>query len=102
MKDEVFESIYRLYPKKMGKSKGLQKYKKQVKTEKDQNDLKRAIHSFIKYHENRGTEEQFIPYFSTFMTSWRDWLEDDTGSCTETKTSGHFRTQAMMILNGEI
>lgn len=74
-----FESLYKQYPRKMGKDTGIKKCKTQIKTEIDYNNLKKAIDKFNRYHSSKGTDEQFIPYFGTFMNSWRSWLDDETG-----------------------
>ena len=110
-KEQTFEIIYSFYPRKMGKSAGYKKYQKNIKTLQDQNDLLVAIHRFVDYHKKRKTDPEFIPYFSTFMTNWKDWLCPDTGEVTlssqattqKTKEqSSHYRSQAELILAGEI
>lgn len=108
--DLSFDAIYRLYPRKMGKSQGKKRFEKQIKTDQDRFNLVLAIERFVIYHEKRGTDVEFIPYFSTFMSHWTDWLDDSTGTgaigTKETQKakeqSGHYRTQAEKILKGEI
>lgn len=79
------ERLYQLYPRKMGKTVGMKKAKAQVKTLKDYDDLESAIKRFAAYLRAKGTEPQYIPYFQTFMTSWRDWLDPDAGRVTLTQ-----------------
>lgn len=77
-----FEPLYKKYPKKVGKSKGLEKAERQIKTQEEFDQLSQAIDKFKKHHEAEQTEPKFVPYFSTFMSTWRDWLDDDTGRST--------------------
>jgi hypothetical protein len=74
-----FESIYKLYPRKQGKLSGIKKCKSQIKTQTDYEDLQKAVQAFLKYHQRSSTLPEFIPYFSTFMSSWQEWLLPETG-----------------------
>ncbi len=69
-----FEILYKMYPRKEGKSAGFKKCEK-IKTQKEYDLLKRAIEIYSAKVIREKTEIQFIKQFSTFMTSWRDWLE---------------------------
>lgn len=69
-----FDEIYKEYPRKLGKHQGIKKLAKEVKTDLDFQALTAAVHNFAKYHRAKGTEEKFIPYFSTFASNWRDWV----------------------------
>jgi len=73
------KSLYEKYPRKLGKAKGLAKASRDVKTEADFQALAVAITRFVEFHKKAGTEEKFIPHFSTFMSAWRDWTEPETG-----------------------
>jgi hypothetical protein len=74
-----FERLYQLYPRKLGKQEGLKKLKTHLKTPDDIQLFGSALTRFLKYHSDKGTDPQYIPYFSTFVSSWRDWIEEDTG-----------------------
>ena len=103
-----FDQIYADYPRKMGKTAGLKKARAQVKTLSAWADLRVAVSNFRRYHELRGTEPQYIPYFSTFMTSWRDWIELPEDPATPPSSpkarekSKHWRSQAQRIADGEL
>lgn len=73
------ERLYQLYPRKIGKTVGMKKAVRDVKSEQDYADLEAAIRRFTAHLRASGTEPQYIPYFQTFMTSWRDWLDPETG-----------------------
>lgn len=75
------EALYQKFPKKMGKAEGLKKLKKEVKSQDDFDAVLRAIDKFKAHHKQ--TDPQFIPYFSTFVSTWRDWLDPRTGSAPD-------------------
>lgn len=76
------ELLYQKYPRKQGKSLGLKKAKTQIKTQADFDALSSAIDAFCRHHKKLETQPEYIPYFSTFMASWKDWLEPETGKIT--------------------
>lgn len=75
-----FEEIYQLYPRHEGKSEGLKRCKKEIKTPEDFDLLKTAVTRYRTHVAKKKTEPEFIKLFSTFMTSWRDCLDQDFGS----------------------
>lgn len=77
------ERVYQEYPRKIGKGLGLKKLRSQIKTEQDLAELKRAVTRFREHHERQKTEPQFVPYFSTFVSQWRDWIDPLTGSAEQ-------------------
>lgn len=77
-----FEKVYDLYPRKEGKSKGLDKCKTEIKTDADYQALGEAVSRYKAHCEAEAIEPRFIKHFATFMGSWRDWLDDDVGKST--------------------
>lgn len=77
-----FDSVYQEYPRKEGKSKGIDKCQAQVKNEADFQALRSAISRYKAHCEGKGIEPQYIKHFSSFMASWRDWLDPATGTST--------------------
>lgn len=80
-----FDAIYQKYPKKEGKTKGLEKCRAQIKTQEEYNLLWLAVDRYVDLKKNE--DPKFLKKFDTFMTSWRDWLDDDAGQTTVTKSS---------------
>lgn len=79
------ELIYKSsYPRKIGKSEGLEILAKSVKTEQDLVDLETAVIRYADNCKRQGTEEKYIMHFSTFASRWRDWLDPDAGKATIT------------------
>ena len=69
------------YPRKIGKSKGMKKLIKEIKTEKDFYLLEKAVKNYAKHCEVQNTEIKYIKHFSTFVSEWKDWSnyeQDDT------------------------
>ncbi len=77
---ETLELAYRHYPRKLGKAKGMKIAWRDVKTQGDAEDLTTAIINYRKYLVANRVSSEFIKHFSTFMASWRDWLDEDHGT----------------------
>lgn len=75
-----FEKIYSIYPRKEGKRKGLECAKREIKTPEDFQSLEISICRYKAHLEANRFEAKYIKHFSTFMSSWRDWLDPDAGS----------------------
>lgn len=75
--DDELESIYSEYPRKVGKSDAFKRLKKSLKTKGDLDDLRTAVRRFGAYCVRKNTKKEYIPYFSTFASNWRDYLEAD-------------------------
>lgn len=75
-----FELLYKEYPRKEGKHQGMLTCRAQIKTEEDFLLLKQAITRYSEHVKKTAQELRFVKHFSTFMSSWRDWLEPDTGT----------------------
>lgn len=75
-----FEAIYKKYPRKDGKGGGLKICKAQVKTPEDFAALSHAVDRYAEHCKREISDPKFIRHFSTFMASWRDWLEPDAGT----------------------
>jgi hypothetical protein len=97
-----FEEIYKNYPRKVGKSEGIKRAKAKIKTEKDYQDLATAIERYRGYCKENGFEGKYIKQFSSFMSSWKDWLDPETGS-VEGKPKARVRSieEALAEIKGE-
>lgn len=79
------EIIYQMhYPLKKGKSDGIAAAAKQIKTEQDLIDFETAVTRYSIDCERKGTDPKYIKHFSTFVSTWRDWLDPDAGKATIT------------------
>ncbi len=90
----MIEKLYeQKYPRKLGKKKGLEKLKRQIKTQDDFNQLSLAIDRYNEYLRKNKTETQYIKHFDTFVTSWTDWLDHNAGqtNLTDNKTGDLLR-----------
>lgn len=67
------EDLYREYPRKVGKTKGLEKLNKEITNQDDLANLKKAIKNYG-WHV-AGAESRFVKHFSTWVSEWRDWVE---------------------------
>lgn len=80
-----FEALYAKYPRKEGKTRGMDQCRRQIKTAADFHALDRAVETYRA--AVTGHERRFIKQFSSFMSCWRDYLEpqqpDDDEPATE-------------------
>ena len=70
------EAIYDLYPRKMGKMKGIERLLrgKHSITLDQVDSLRNAVIKLV----NQKREAQFIPHFSSFVTNWEDYLNTES------------------------
>lgn len=69
------ERVYVLYPRKIGKSVGMSRLKGSVKTKEDLELLEKAVNNYATYCSTQQIEPRFVKHFSTFASTWRDWVE---------------------------
>lgn len=74
-----FEIPYQNYPKKIGKSAGIARLKKQIKTKSEYDDFFKAVINYKKYCTENQTEQKFIKQFSSFVGTnesapWKDFI----------------------------
>jgi hypothetical protein len=77
---ESLELVYRAYPRKQGKSKGMKVAWRDLKTPSDVESLFTAIRNYRAFLEKNHTSSQYVLMFSTFMNQWEDWLDLEHGS----------------------
>ena len=71
----AFETVWSLYPRKLGKEEARRHFIAQVKTDQDLEDIKTAISNYNKYLNSEKTEERFIKHGSSWFNKvWRDWV----------------------------
>ena len=75
-----FETLYVKYPRKEGKAKGILACKAQIQSLEDMAALSAAIERYAEHVKRNATEPRYIKHFSTFMSSWRDWLDPEAGT----------------------
>lgn len=70
------ETVYRKYPRKQGKTKGIIRLRKEIRTEDDYRDLIKAVEH---YRSSGDVQRGFVKLFSSFASEWRDWIDPQTG-----------------------
>ncbi len=75
---EEYETVYDDYPKKVGKSNGIEKLKKTCKTRLELAEFRAAMKLYV---ADCKVNDVFLKQFDTFVNSpWRDWLDPSAGS----------------------
>lgn len=73
------EKLYEKYPRKIGKQRGMRVAQNQIKSLDDYSLLSAAIDRYREHCRQEAKEPRFIMHFSTFMNSWKDWVDERTG-----------------------
>lgn len=89
-----FEELWKLYPKKRGKTEAFNDYKKAIKAGTTNEEIKQGILNLIEDIRKNKTEDQFIPYGSTYFHKKR-WT-DEISSGFKQKTCGDNKSQEFM------
>ena len=72
--DFDFEKVYGEYPRKEGKTDGMKKCHSDIKSQIEYEDLIKAVAKYAKTCREERREKKYIKQFSTFMSTWRDWI----------------------------
>lgn len=75
--DEFFDSIWKLYPKKLGKS-AVKKTQRKTLMKLGYDSLKKCIDNYKDYVSSHGIQEQYVMYGSTFFNGrYVDFMDED-------------------------
>jgi len=77
-----FETLYKKYPRKKGKTDGMEVLANTIKSDQDYQLLSTAIDNYNLYLKNNQDGVEFTKYFSTFVGTkskqqWREWLDPE-------------------------
>ena len=110
--EREFDQLWQLYPRKIGRKKAFDSYKKARKIKKIPFEtVQSGLYRYIKYLESQATEEQYIMHASTWFNQEK-WLDDyiTTGINRKPKNAmeymrnkyGNGENQGESFRNGEI
>ena len=94
----AIEDLYKLYPRKLGKKKGLLTLTQIVKTQQKYDDVKTAIINYSAFLKKEQVEPKFIKHFPTFINNYTDWLDQEAGSTDIQTVANSFETIDGVIL----
>lgn len=83
-----FEPVYRAYPLKRGKAKGLEALRKKIRDPTELEAVLRGVHAYAAECIREKRERKYIAHFSTFVNQerWKDYAgEDDSSSMPENR-----------------
>ncbi|MDD5551490.1 MAG: hypothetical protein PHS34_09535 [Candidatus Omnitrophica bacterium] len=69
-----FESLWKRYPKRLGKKEALRHFRATVKTDEDWQNINKALDNYLQ-SKNVKENTQFIQHGSTWFNNWQDWIE---------------------------
>lgn len=79
------KEVYAKYPLKLGKKDGVKALATRLEKGLALSDAMAALQRFIDHHKTRGTDKNFLPYFSTWVNDLEDWLDPETGKAEDFK-----------------
>lgn len=94
------EGAYSLYPRKQGKSEGLRRLVKEIKTSDDLSKLTTAIKNYVACCEREKREPKHIKIFSSFVSSWTDWVDPETGTSQDFSDNGKTKQKTISFIAG--
>ena len=94
-----FEILYKRYPNKEGKRKGMDKLAKTIKTKEEYDKFELAMDNYIQLCINKKRiQGGFVKQWSTFVNNWTDYLVE--GIVEEPKSNNI--SQLEKIMKGEL
>lgn len=85
-----FMGLWQQYPNKDGKKAAHRYFESSVKTERDKEDIKKALANYL---QSEKVKKGFIKNGSTWFNNWRDWIElPNSNGDTKDSVSAIFRT----------
>lgn len=73
-----FESLWKLYPRPIGKKLAMKHFKASVKNEQDYQNIQQALNNYLHSKTVLVGDEQYIQHGSTWFNNWRDWIVNNT------------------------
>ena len=67
-----FDLVWKDYPNRQGKKNAFRHFRASVKSEKDYNDIHRALQNYIR---SGNVKNGFVKNGSTWFNEWQDWIE---------------------------
>lgn len=68
----IFDSIWDMYPRKLGKKEAERHFNASVKTEQDYKNIQIAVQNYVEYCKDK--EEKYIQHGKTWFNNWKDWI----------------------------
>lgn len=82
-----FETLWKAYPKPVGKKDALRHYQATVKTEEDAAAIIKALEN---YKRSERVLKGFVQNGSTWFNQWRDWVDFNEQVCPKCKGKGKY------------
>lgn len=71
-----FEALYKTYPNKEGKKRGMEILQKTIKTEEDYERFKAALANYIELCRRKGRiDAGYVKQWKTFVGNYEDYLD---------------------------
>jgi hypothetical protein len=67
-----FEDIWKKYPLRVGRKLAERYFKSSVKTDKDFEDINKALKNYLK---SKRVQDGFVQDGKTWFNNWKDWVD---------------------------
>lgn len=101
---EDFEKLWKLYPRKEGKKKAFEAYKRAIKKDTTNKDIQTGIISYLKHINAQGVAKQYIKQGSTWFNGecWNDeYIVGGNSSPVNQKNSNSFAPEKRTVADLE-
>jgi len=78
--DQQLDQLYATYPRKVGKTRGMVQLKKLITSQILYDQVSTALKRYREWCIKEGKEARYIMHFSTWVSTWREWLDNETGT----------------------
>lgn len=82
-----FEQLWSAYPSKVGKKEAERHFNASVKTDKDMQDIKKALQNYLR---SERVHKGYVQNGSTWFNNWRDWIDYTEDICSKCKGKGKY------------
>lgn len=101
LSDTDLDKLYAMYPRKIGKTLGFKKLRKELKSLADVEAFKEAIRRYEEELAKNNTDAKYIKHFSTFVNHWRESLDPEYGSANLKNSSEKKQQDVLNEIFGE-
>lgn len=96
-----FEALYRKYPRKEGKKRGLIRLRATIKSEAEFDAFRGAMEEYLSLCEKEQRPPQYVKHWATFVNNWTDYLTKDM-AVRKTTNKVIIDSQVKRIMDGTL
>lgn len=71
-----FDALYKRYPRKEGRKRGMEILRKSIKTEAEYQAFAGAMDNYLALCKREKREAKYLLHWKTFVNNWTDYLQE--------------------------